>query len=154
MGSCLRSHRAVAHPKETGQHEILKSRQYILKFLARRGFVFREGTNWCTPHLKWLQHLTTGASPLAPHDRLVFREYHALLMYKLQRRDELDRQIEQLALLPALAPMVGRLQCFRGISLHSAMVLATEIVDWRRFERPAQLACHLDLVSREDSSGD
>jgi len=54
-------------------------------------------------------------------------------MYKLQRRDELDRQIEQLALLPTLAPMVARLQCFRGISLHSAMVLATEIVDWRRF---------------------
>jgi len=33
---------------------------------------------------------------------LVFREYHALLMYKLQRRDELDRQIDELALLPAL----------------------------------------------------
>jgi transposase len=104
--------------------------------------------------LKWLQHLTTEASPLAPQDRLVFREYHALLLYKLQRRDELDRQIERLAELPTLAPVVGRLQCFRGISLHSAMVLATEIVDWRRFERPAQLACHLGLVSREDSSGD
>jgi transposase len=100
------------------------------------------------------QHLTTDGSPLAAHDRLVFREFHALLMYKLQRRDELDRQIEQLALLPTLAPMVQRLQCFRGISLHSAMVLATEIVDWRRFERPSQLACYLGLVSREDSSGD
>jgi transposase len=77
-----------------------------------------------------------------------------LLMYKLQRRDELDRQIEQLAELPTLAPLVRPLQCFRGISLHSAMVLATEIVDWRRFERPAQLACYLGLVSREDSSGD
>jgi transposase len=76
------------------------------------------------------------------------------LLYKLQRRDELDRQIEQLAELPALAPMVRQLQCFRGISLHSAMVLATEIVDWRRFERPAQLACYLGLVSREASSGD
>jgi transposase len=93
-------------------------------------------------------------SPLAPHDRLVFREYHALLLYKLQRRAELDREIERLALLPALAPAVGRLQCFRGISLHSAMVLATEIVDWRRFEHPRQLACYLGLVSREDSSGD
>jgi transposase len=140
--------------RETFQREILKSRHYILKFLARRGFVFRDGTNWCTPHLQWLQHLTTDGSPLAAHDRLVFREYHALLMYKLQRRDALDAQIEQLALLPAFAPMVGRLQCFRGISVHSAMVLATEIVDWRRFERPAQLACYLGLVSREDSSGD
>jgi transposase len=146
--------RDVVRCRETFQREILKSRHYILKFLARRGFVFREGTNWCTPHLQWLQHLTTDGSPLAVEDRLVFREYHALLMYKLQRRDELDRQIEQLALLPALAPMVRRLQCVRGLSLHSAMVLATEIVDWRRFERPAQLACYLGLVSREDSSGD
>jgi transposase len=146
--------RDVVRCRETFQREILKSRHYILKFLAKRGFVFREGTNWCTPHLKWLLHLTTDGSPLETHDRLVFREYHALLIYKLQRRDELDRQIEQLALLPAVAPMVQRLQCFRGISVHSAMVLATEIVDWRRFERPSQLACYLGLVSREDSSGD
>jgi len=146
--------RDVVRCRETFQREILKSRHYILKFLARRGFVFREGTNWCTPHLKWLQHLTTDGSPLDAHDRLVYREYHALLLYKLQRRDELDRQIEQLAELPTLAPMVRRLQCFRGISLHSAMVLATEIVDWRRFERSAQLACYLGLVSREASSGD
>ena len=146
--------RDVVRCRETFQREILKSRHYILKFLARRGFVYREGTNWCTPHLKWLQHLTTDGSPLAPEDRLVYREEHALLMYKLQRREELDRQIEQRALLPTLAPMVSRLQCFRGISLHSAMVLATEIVDWRRFEHPRQLACYLGLVSREDSSGD
>jgi len=145
--------RDVVRCRETFQREMLTSRHYILKFLARRGFVFREGTNWCTPHLNWLQHLTTDASPLAPDDRLIYREYHALLMYRLQRREELDRQIERLAELPTLAPMVKQLQCVRGISVHAAMVLATEIVDWRRFERPAQLACYLGLVSREDSSG-
>ena len=145
--------RDVVRCRETFQREILKSRHYILKFLARRGFVYREGTNWCTPHLRWLDHLTSEASPLAPADRLVFREYHALLAYKLQRRDELDRQIEQLALTPALAAAVARLQCFRGIALQGAMVLATEIVDWRRFERPGQLAAYLGLVAREDSSG-
>ena len=95
-----------------------------------------------------------GKSPLAAADRLVFREYHALLEYKLHRRDELDREIARLAELPILAPMVRRLQCFRGIALQGAMVLATEIVDWRRFERPTQLAAYLGLVSREDSSGD
>lgn len=145
--------RDVVRCRETFQREILKSRHYILKFLARRGFVFREGTNWCTPHLRWLEQLTTDRSPLAPADRLVFREYHALLTYKLQRRDELDREIERLAELPTLAPMVRRLQCFRGIALQGAMVLATEIVDWRRFQRPTQLAAYLGLVSREDSSG-
>ena len=145
--------RDVVRCRETFQREILKSRHYILKFLARRGFVYRKGTNWCTPHRRWLEHLTSEASPLAPADRLVFREYHALLAYKLQRRDELDRQIEQLALTPALAAAVARLQCFRGIALQGAMVLATEIVDWRRFERPGQLAAYLGLVAREDSSG-
>lgn len=146
--------RDVVRCRETFQREILKSRHYILKFLARRGLVFREGTNWCTPHLRWLEHLTTEQSPLDPADRLVFREYHALLAYKLQRRDDLDREIARLAQLPTLAPMVNRLQCFRGIALQGAMVLATEIVDWRRFERPTQLAAYLGLVSREDSSGD
>jgi transposase len=143
--------RDVVRCRETFQREILKSRHYILKFLARRGLVFRAGTNWCTPHLRWLQHLTTEQSPLAAADRLVFREYHALLEYKLQRREELDREIARLAELPILAPMVRRLQCFRGIALQGAMVLATEIVDWRRFERPTQLAAYLGLVSREDS---
>jgi len=145
--------RDVVRCRETFQREILKSRHYILKFLARRGFVFRAGTNWCGPHLKWLQHLTTEHSPLEPADRLVFREYHALLLYKLQRRDELDREIVRLAELPTLKPIVQRLQCFRGLSLHSAMVLATEISDWRRFERPGQLASYVGLVMREHSSG-
>ena len=86
--------RDVVRCRETFQREVLKSRHYILKFLATRGVVFREGTNWCTPHLKWLQHLTTDGSPLAREDRLVYREYHALLTYKWQRREELDRQIE------------------------------------------------------------
>jgi transposase len=107
--------RDVVRCRETFQREIVKSRHYILKFLARRGFVYREGTPWCTPHLRWLLHLTTEASPLAPEDRLVFREYHALLTYKLQRRDDLDRTIEQLALTPTLAPIVQRLQCFAGL---------------------------------------
>ena len=145
--------RDVVRCRETFQREILKSRHYILKFLAMRGFVFREGTNWYTPHPRWLQHLTTDGSPLACEDRLVYRECHALLMYKLQRREQLDRQIEELAELLTLKPIVQTLQCFRGISLHSAMALATELIDWRRFERPGQLAYYLGLVSREDSSG-
>jgi transposase len=104
--------------------------------------------------LALVTHLTTDQSPLEPADRLVFREYHALLAYKLQRRDELDREIARLAELPTLAPKVRRLQCFRGIALQGAMVLATEIVDWRRSARPTQLAAYLGLVAREDSSGD
>jgi transposase len=146
--------RDVVRCRETFQREILKSRHYILKFLARRGFVFREGTNWRQAHYLWLRQLSHANSPLAPEDRSVFGEYLGLLEYKLSRRDELDRQIADLALAPAVAAAVQRLQCFRGVQLHSAMVLTTEIGDWRRFASPRQLMAYLGLVPRERSSGD
>ena len=153
--------RDLVRCRETFQREIMKSRHYILKFLARRGLVYRGGVNWRPPHLAWLKQLASKApssspssSPLVAEDLLVYREYLSLLEYKLSRREELDRKIEALALTPSLAPVVQRLQCFRGISVHSAMVLATELTDWRRFEHPGQLAAYLGLVPTEHSSGD
>lgn len=145
--------RDLVRLRETMQREVLKSRHYVLKFLARRGFIYREGKNWSHRHFLWLKKLQGPTSALATEDEFVFSEYLALLEYKLQRRDELDRVVEKLALAPLLATPVSRLQCFRGVAIHSAMVLATEIVDWRRFEKPTQLYAYLGLVPREDSSG-
>jgi transposase len=71
--------------------------------------------------------------------RWVFGEYLALLDYKISRRDDLDEQIEKLALSAAYKPVVDRLRCFRGINTLAAMTLATKIGDWRRFERATQL---------------
>jgi len=146
--------RDLVRCRETLQREVLKSRHYILKFLARRGFVYREGTNWSTSHYHWLRRLAAASSPLAAEDQIVYGEYLGLLEYKLSRRDELDRRIGELALTPALAPAVNRLQCFRGVQLHVAMVLTTEIGDWRRFTSPRQLMAYLGLVPKECSSGD
>jgi transposase len=145
--------RDLVRCRETMQREVVKSRHYILKFLARRGFIFRNGTNWRQPHYEWLRRLAAATSPLEPTDRLVFGEYLALLEYKLSRRDELDRRIEALALTPAYAPAVATLQCFRGLQVHGAMVLATELVDWRRFDSPRKLMSYLGFVPKEDSSG-
>jgi transposase len=146
--------RDLVRCRTTFQREIMKSRHYILKFLARRGQVLRTGKHWARAHNEWLQRLARDSSPLVDEDRTIFREYLALLEYKLQRRIELDRQIEALALTPVLAPVVGRLRCFRGIKTHAAMVLATEIVDWQRFGHPRFLSAYLGLVPSEDSSGD
>jgi transposase len=145
--------RDVVRCRETFQR-LLKSRHYVLKFLARRGFVFREAKNWTKGHDRWLRRLASPSSPLPAEDLLVLREYLALLEYKLLRRAELDRHIESLALTPAFAQAVATLQCFRGIKRHSAMVLTTEIVDWRRFSDPRHLMAYLGFVPREHSSGD
>ncbi|MEO5566883.1 MAG: IS110 family transposase [Gemmatimonadaceae bacterium] len=145
--------RDVVRCRETLQREVIKSRHYILKFLARRGFIYRTGLRWRPAHYTWLRQLTGTTSPLAPEDRLVFGEYFALLEYKLSRRDVLDEQIAALALTPAYATAVATLQCFRGLQVHGAMVLATELVDWRRFASPRQLMAYLGFVPREHSSG-
>ena len=47
--------RDLVRCRGTFQREILKSRHYILKFLARRGLVYREGQNWTGKHFAWLR---------------------------------------------------------------------------------------------------
>ena len=77
-----------------------------LKFLARRGLVYREGQNWTGKHFAWLRAIQRD-TVLETEDQVVFGEYLALLDYKLSRRDELDRQIEALALEPSYRKQWG-----------------------------------------------
>ena len=67
---------------QTLQREVLKSRRYLLKFLARRGSVSLKKA-WTQSHTAWLRQLASEASPMVDEDRVVFREYLALLEYKL-----------------------------------------------------------------------
>ncbi len=45
--------RDLVRCRETFQREILKSRHYILKFLSRRGLLYREGQR--AKHFAWLR---------------------------------------------------------------------------------------------------
>jgi transposase len=145
--------RDLVRCRETFQREIIKSRHYILKFMRRRGFIYRDGNHWTLRHLNWIRQVLAPGT-LADEDHVVLSEYLALLEYKLQRRDELDRRIEALALTPRYKPVVDRICCFRGFKAQAAMVIATELGDLRRFENPRQLMAYVGLVPSENSSGD
>ena len=110
--------RDVVRCREAFQREALKSRHYILKFLARRGLVYREGQNWTGKHMTWLRAIQRDA-----------------------------------VLEPGYKEAVGRLGCLKGISTQAAMVLVTEIGDFRRFEHPGKLMAYVGLVPSEHSSG-
>lgn len=144
--------RDLVRCRQCFQREILRSRHYVLKFLARRGWVYRAGTNWTHAHHSWLRSLLREET-LAGEDGIVLGEYLALLDYKISRREDLDEQITKLAFGPTYKAGVDRLRCFRGIDTIAAMTLLTEIGDWRRFERPNQLMAYLGLVPSEHSSG-
>lgn len=74
--------RDIVRLRETFQRELMKSRHYVLKFLTRRGFVFREGKHWTGRHLTWLRKLAGNSSPLTTEDQFVLSEHLALLEYK------------------------------------------------------------------------
>lgn len=138
--------------REVLQREVIRSRHYISAFRLRRGLVYREGTPWKSRHFVWIRRLlSTGA--LDGEDALVLQEYLALLEYKLARRDALDTEIAGRAALAVFAAAVARLRCFRGIRTQAAMVLATEVGDWRRFASPRELMAYVGLVPSEHSSG-
>ena len=68
--------------------------------------MYREGQNWTVKHFAWLRAIQWD-EVLETEDQVVFGEYLAMLEYKLDRRDELDRRIEALALEPSYKEAVG-----------------------------------------------
>lgn len=141
--------RDLVRCRETLQREVLKSRHYILKLLSRYGHVFRGGSNWTQRYWTWLRRRVE----LPGEAQEALEEYMALLEYKLARRDELDRRIEELAFCESLRTPVGRLRCFRGLDSQAAMVLVTETGDFRRFRSPRELMSYWGFVPSEHSTG-
>jgi transposase len=77
--------RDLVRCRETSQREIVKSRHYILKFMRRRGLIYREGTHWTVRHVNWIRQVLQPGT-LAEDDRTVPAEYLALLEYELQHQ--------------------------------------------------------------------
>jgi transposase len=126
--------RELVRCREVLQRELQRSPHSLLKPLFRRGLVYHHGTHWTKRHRAWLEAVRR-SGVLTGGDAVAFEEYLALLDYERARRSELDRQIEALALTPAYAGAVRRLTCFRRVNTLGAMVLATEVGDWRRFAK-------------------
>ena len=89
---------------------------------------------------------------LETEDRVVCGEYLALLDYKLDRREELERKVEALIVEPAYREAVGCLCGLKVISTQAAMVPVTKIGDFRRFEHPCKLMAYVGLVPSGHSS--
>jgi transposase len=131
--------------------ESVKSRHYVLKFVLRKGFRYTGGKmNWTIQHWKWLRELRFESTV----EQEVFDEYLSLLDFKLTRLAELDRKIEELAGSPPYSEAVKLIRAFRGMDVHSAMVLLVEICDFERFPKAKNFSSFLGLVPSERSSGE
>jgi transposase len=128
--------------------ETTRSKNHVLKLLAARGHVYREGMNWTRGHWTWLRAL-----PLGKHDRSALDRYLARLEFTLAQREELTREIDQIATTDRYRVGAEALRCLFGIESIQAMTLMAETCDFRRFPNARRYASYLGLPPGEYSSG-
>jgi transposase len=141
--------RDLVRAREDVRKDLVAARNRMSKFLLRHGRVFREGRHWTVRHRKWL--LSQAFEHAA--EKATFDHYLASVDYQDASRMHLEKEIAAVAAQPEYAETVAKLSSLRGIAVLSAMVLITEIQDFRRFGRPRELMAYLGLVPSEHSSG-
>jgi transposase len=126
-----------------------RAKHQINSLLLSQGLRWHK-TKWTLQHRKWLWELKMPNEYL----QIVLDEHLAHLDYLQTRVKYFDQQIEQVAESDLYAPAVKKLRAFKGIGTLSAMLLITEITDFRRFPNPRALMAFLGLIPSENSSGD
>jgi transposase len=141
--------RHLSRAREQVRRDLMRGRQRVSKLLLLHGRVYQRRA-WTKTHRRWLerQRFEEAATELAYLDAL------AAVDGLVARKSALDERLSRLAREGEWWPTVARLRCFRGIDTLSALALALEIGDWRRFSRPARLAGWLGLVPSLDQSGE
>ena len=147
--------RAIAIPDEESessrdlvrtQHrmgeEQTRKRHHILKFLVRRGRIYREGSHWTGKHMTWLrsQRFETWK------DTVVFEELLSGHRELEDRRRRLTESLKKLAQEDVRAMEVGVLRCFHGVDTAMALTLVTETFDVERFGHPRSLMNYFGLT--------
>ena len=141
--------RHLARSREQVRNDLMRCRHRVSKLLLLHGRVYEAGA-WTKTHRRWLerQRFDQVATELAYLDTL------AAVDGLVARKAALDERLSRLACEGEWWPTVARLRCFRGIDTLTAFVLALEIGDFTRFQRPAQLSSWLGLVPSLDQSGE
>lgn len=142
--------RAFVRCRDTLVHEVVRTKNQVLKFLDRRGIRYREGkTTFGQTHWRFLEKVS-----FEGEEQTAYREYLALLRYKQQRLTAIEEKLEELAQTEAYVGPVGKVCCLRGIAAVGAMVLLSETFDFRRFPSPYELMGYWGFGVNEDSSAD
>ena len=125
------------------------ARHQLSKFLLRNDRHFDAGTAWTKKHMDWVRKQKF-AYPAQQH---VLEDYVKTVEDLGERVERLSKAMEKLVETTALAPLVKALQAFRGISMVSAVTIAAESDDLKRFQTPQQFMSYVGLVPSEDSTG-
>lgn len=125
-----------------------KNKQQILAFVLRQGKRFEGGRSyWTIEHMKWLKGLE-----LPELEKETLTEYLLTYDYLVEKIRRFDERIKELSSGERYEQKVKNMGCLLGIKSHTALSMAVEVGDFKRFEKASRFAAFLGLVPSEDSS--
>lgn len=142
--------RDLVRARDDAKTDQLRARHRLSKFLLRRGIQPPPGVRaWSRAHEAWLGRLTF--EQLA--DGIVLEDYRATVVAAAERLRRLEGALLRIASEGPQAGLISALQAIRGIGFLSAVTIAAEAGDLRRFPSARQFMAYVGLVPSEWSSG-
>jgi transposase len=136
--------------REDIRTDLLRARHRLSKFLLRHGRRFT-GTKkaWSKRHEAWLRAQTWPLAALAQ----THQAYVRAVDDAVARLRTVETDLRDLLTLAPLHARVVRLRCFRGMDDLTALTIAAELGDARRFPTAPSTMAFVGLVPSEHSSG-
>jgi len=136
--------------REDIRQNLLRARNRLSKFLLRHGRRFTATKNaWSRKHDVWVRAQTW---PLPALDQ-THRAYVRTVDEAVARLHTVEAELRDLTTLEPLRTRVERLRCFPGMDDVTALTIAAELGDPRRFPSPRGLMAYVGLIPSEHSSG-
>jgi len=136
--------------REQIRTDLLRARHRLSKFLLRHGRRFTATKNpWTKRHHQWLQ---SQRWPLVAWEQ-THRAYVRAVDEAVARLHAVEVELRDVLTIEPLRPRVETLRCFRGIDDLTAVTVAAELGDARRFPSAPRVMAFTGLVPAEYSSG-
>jgi len=131
------------------KRELKRMKQCILSFCLRNGHKYEGRTYWTGSHISWMKGLPFGETL-----KDILLEYLDTFEKPADKLERLDGELLKISDKPRYKASTDKLACLKGTAKQSALTIAGEIGDFRRFGTPSELCSYLGLVPGESSSGE
>lgn len=142
--------RDLVRARDAAKADQLRARHRLSKLLLRRGILPPPGVRaWSRAHEAWLRGVTFEQVA----DQVVFEDYRSVAGAAAERVKRLEGALLRTAGEGPQAELIAALQAIRGIGFLSAVTIAAEAGDLRRFASARRFMAYVGLVPSEWSSG-
>jgi transposase len=125
------------------------ARHQLSKFLLRHGRRYPGKTTWNDAHQAWI----AGQTFALPAQQSVLADGLAAVETATLRVAQLTERLKEVAATWDRAPLVKALQALRGVEFVTAVTVAAEVGDLRRFATAGDFMGYVGLIPTEQTSG-